>query len=37
MKLEITDNGVVKPCGAIYANEKILNVFKDIVGEENVN
>ncbi len=37
MKLEITDNGVVKPCGAIYANEKILNVFKEIVGEENLD
>ena len=37
MKLEIIDNGEVKPCGAIYANEKILNVFKEIVGEENLN
>ena len=30
-KLEVTENGVVKPCGAIYTNEKILEVFKEFL------
>ena len=36
-KLEITDKGEVKPCRAIYTDEKIINVFKDIVGAENLH
>ena len=36
MKIEITDNGEIKPCGAIYLNDKILSVFENIAGKENV-
>ena len=36
MKVEITENEVIKPCGAIFLNDKILDVFKRLVGEENV-
>ena len=36
MKLSVADNSEIKPCGAIYLTEEILNEFKEIVGEENV-
>ena len=36
VKLEITDNEEIKPCGAIFLTDKILEVFKEIVSEENV-
>ena len=36
VKLEITDNGVVKPCGGIFLTDKVFDVFKEIVGEENI-
>ncbi len=36
VKLEITDNDEIKPCGAIFLTDKILEVFKEIVSEENV-
>ena len=36
MKIEVTDNGIIKPCGMIFLNEKILNEFKNIVGEQNI-
>ena len=35
--LNIVDNSVVKPCGAIYLTEKILEELKEIVGAENVS
>ena len=34
--IQVNDNGTLKPCGAIYSNEQILNAFKEIVGEENI-
>lgn len=36
MKLEIIDNGITKPCGAIYLTDKILEVFEKIVSKENL-
>ena len=36
VKLEITDNGQVKPCGGIFLTDKIFEVFKQIVGFENI-
>ena len=36
VKMEITDNEVVKSCGAIFFNDKILKEFEEIVGKENV-
>lgn len=36
MKLNIVDKAQVKPCGAIYLTEEILEQFKEIVGGENV-
>ena len=36
IKLNILDKTQVKPCGAIYLTEQILEEFKKIVGEENV-
>jgi hypothetical protein len=36
VKLEILDNGETKPCGAIFLNDKILEVFQEIVSENNV-
>lgn len=36
MKLSIVDKAQIKPCGAIYLTEEILEQFKEIVGEENV-
>ncbi len=34
--IQVNDNGTLKPCGAIYFNEQVLNAFKEIVGEENI-
>ena len=36
IRLNVVDKSEVKPCGAIYLTEEILNEFKEIVGEENV-
>ena len=36
VKMEITDNEVVKSCGAIFLTDKILKEFEEIVGKENV-
>ena len=36
VKLEITDGTEVKPCGGIFLNDKILDVFREIVSDENV-
>lgn len=36
MKMEIVDDGEVKPCGAIFLTDKILEVFENIVSKENV-
>ena len=35
--LQIKDGEKLLPCGAIYCTDKILQVFKDILGEEKVN
>ena len=35
-KVQVVDKAQVKPCGAIYLTEEIANVFKEIVGENNV-
>ena len=35
-KVQVVDKAQVKPCGAIYLTEEIVNVFKEIVGENNV-
>lgn len=37
VKLQIVDNGEIKPCGAIFLTDKILKVFEDIVGKKNCN
>ena len=34
--VQVNDSGVLKPCGAIYINEEILEQFKEILGKENV-
>ena len=36
VKLEITDKTQIKPCGGIFLTDKILEVFKEIVSEENI-
>ncbi len=36
VKIEITDKEEVKPCGAIFLNDKIFEVFKNIVSPENI-
>ena len=36
VKLEITDNGQIKPCGGIFLTDKVFEVFKEIVGEGNI-
>ena len=36
VKLEITDGNEVKPCGAIFLTDKVFEVFKEIVSEENI-
>ena len=36
VKLEIVDNGQVKPCGGIYFTDKIFEIFKEIVSSENI-
>ena len=33
--VQVNDNGQIKPCGAIYLNQEILEQFKEILGEEN--
>ena len=34
--VQVNDNGQIKPCGAIYLNEEILEQFKEILGEKNI-
>jgi len=36
VKLEITDETQIKPCGGIFLTDKILEIFKEIVSEENI-
>ena len=36
VKLEIVNNGQVKPCGGIYFTDKIFEIFKEIVSSENI-
>ena len=36
MRLNIVDKAEIKPCGAIFLTEEILEQFKEVVGEENV-
>ncbi len=36
VKLEITEDEEIKPCGGIFLTDKILQEFKEIVFEENV-
>ena len=36
IKLQITNNEITKPAGAILLTDKILEKFSDIVGKENV-
>ena len=35
--MQITEEEIVKPCGAIFLTDKILSKFEQIVGKENVN
>lgn len=37
VKLEIVDGDSIKPCGAIYMTDKILEVFEKIVEKQNIN
>ena len=32
-KIEIIDKAEIKPCGAVYMSDEILEQFKEIVGE----
>ena len=34
--VQVVENGITKPCGAIYLTEDILKEFYDILGKENV-
>lgn len=34
--VQVLDNGIHKPCGAIYLNSEILEQFEEILGKENV-
>ena len=34
--VQVNDNGVLKPCGAIFINEEILEQFKEILGRDNI-
>ena len=36
MKIEILDGEQIKPCGAIFLTDRILEVFENIVSKENV-
>ncbi len=36
VKLEIIDNGQIKPCGGVFLTDKVFDVFKEIVGAENI-
>ena len=36
VKLEITDNEGIKPCGGVFLTDKVFEVFKEIVGEANI-
>ncbi len=36
VKLQIVDNGEIKPCGAIFLTDKILKVFEEIVGKDKL-
>ena len=36
IKLQIKDKEEIKPCGALFLDEKILNIFKELVGEHNI-
>ena len=36
VKLEINNNGEIKPCGGIFLTDKVYDVFKEIVGEANI-
>lgn len=37
VRLQITDNGIKKPCGAILLTDKIFSKFESIVGKENIS
>ena len=37
MPVQVIDKDGTKPCGAIYLNEEILEVFKEILGEDKIN
>ena len=37
VRLQITDNGIKKPCGVIFLTDKILSKFEKIVGKENIS
>lgn len=37
VKLQIVDNGEVKPCGGIYLTDRILAEFEEIVTKSNLN
>ncbi len=36
VKIAVKEGEEVKPCGAIFANDKIVTAFKEIAGEENI-
>ena len=37
VRLEIVQNGEVKPCGTIFMTNQILEQFEEIVSKENIN
>lgn len=36
MKLQVKDSTGIKPCGGLWINDKIIDAFREIVGNENV-
>lgn len=37
MQIQVIENNEIKPCGAIYLNDEILEEFKKLIGNEKVN
>ena len=37
LAVQIRENGDIKPCGAIYCTDNILNIFEEILGKDRVS
>jgi hypothetical protein len=36
IKVQVVDNGDIKPCGTIYATREIIKQFEEVMGEERI-